>query len=139
MAARAAAALRGNCPWLLLLGLYIRAILAVRHRDAAAAIACVRESLALITRVHDKYAFVHILVPLAAAAILRRDAAWAARILGAREAVAERTGARVVDGLAQDLLKMVDREGHDSLGPDRWARAYASGRAASIDSLLNDI
>jgi predicted ATPase/transcriptional regulator with XRE-family HTH domain len=139
MVGKAASALRGTCPWLLLLGLYIRSILAVRHRNPDAAIACVRESLVLIRRVHDKYAFVHILVPLAAAAILRRDTAWAARILGARDAVAERTGAKVVDGLAQDLLKMVDREGRTGLGPDRWTRAYASGRTASIESLLNDI
>ena len=25
------------------------------------------------------------------------------------------------------------------LGPDRWAREYAAGRRASIDSLLSDI
>ena len=139
MVVEAASALRGACPWLRLLGFYIHAILAVRHRNPDAAMASVRESLALIRHVHDRYAFVHIMVPLAAAAILRSDGAWAARILGARDAVAERTGARVVDGLAQDLLTMVEREGRTSLGPDRWARAYASGRTASIESLLNDI
>jgi predicted ATPase/DNA-binding XRE family transcriptional regulator len=139
MVGRAASALRDACPWLRLLGLYIRALLAVRNRNPDSVIASVRESLALIRRVRDKYAFVHILVPLAAAAILRRDGAWAARVLGARDVVAERTGARVADGLAQDLLRMVEREGRASLGPDRWARAYASGRAASLESLLNDL
>ena len=139
MGAKAASTLRGACPWLGVLGLYIRAIVAVRHRNPDAAIAFVRESLALIRRVRDKYAFVHIMVPLAAAAILKRDGAWAARILGARDAVAERTGARVVDGLAQDLLRMVEREGRTALGPDRWACAYASGRTVPIDALLNDI
>jgi predicted ATPase/DNA-binding XRE family transcriptional regulator len=139
MVSKAASALCGACPWLGVLGLYIRAILAVRHRNPDAAIASVRESLTLIRRVRDKYAFVHIMVPLAAAAILRRDGAWAARILGAADAVAERTGARVVDGLALDLLRMVEREGRTGLGPDRWARGYASGRAASIDLLLKDI
>ncbi len=55
--------------------------------------ASVRESLTLIRHVHDRHAFVHILAPLAAAAILKSDGAWAARILGARDAVAERMGA----------------------------------------------
>ena len=135
----AASALRGACPWLGALGLYVRAIVAVRHRDPDAAIAFVRECLALIRRLHDKFAFVHIMVPLAAAAILKRDGAWAARILGARDAVAERSGARVADGLAHDLLSRVEREGRARLGAGRWARAYESGHTASIDSLLGDI
>ena len=139
MVGEAASALDAACPWLGMLGHYIRAILAVRHRNADAAIASVREGLGLIRRVHDRYAFVHIMVPLAAAAILKHDAAWAARILGARDAVAERIGARVVDGLAQDLVTMVEREGGASLGPELWAHAYASGRTISIDALLNDI
>jgi predicted ATPase/DNA-binding XRE family transcriptional regulator len=136
---KAASALRGACPWFGTLALYIRAIVAVRHRNPDAAIAFVGESLALIRRVHDKFAFVHIMVPLAAAAILKGDEAWAARILGARDTVAERSGARVADGLAHDLLGMVEREGRRRLGADRWAQAYESGRKASIGSLLNDI
>jgi hypothetical protein len=139
MVARAASALRDACPWLGVLNLYIRAILAVRRRNPDAAIASVRESVAVIRRVHDKYAFVHVMVPLAAAAILKHDWARAARVLGARDAVAERTDARVVDGLARDLLRMAEREGRTRLGPDQWARAYASGRTVSIDALLNDI
>ena len=136
---KAALALRGNCPWFGTLALYVRAIVAVRHRNADAAIGFVREGLALIRRVHDKFAFVHIMVPLAAAAILKGDGAWAARILGARDAVAERSGARVADGLARDLLERIEREGRTRLGADRWAQAYELGRTASIDSLLNDI
>ena len=61
------------------------------------AIAFVRESLTHIRGLHDKFAFVYALVPLAAAAALKGDDAWAARILGARDAVTERTGATVAD------------------------------------------
>ena len=136
---KAASELSGACPWFGTLALYIRAIVAVRHRKPDAAIGFVRESLALIRRVHDKFAFVHIMVPLAAAAILKGDDALAARILGARDAVAERSGARVADSLAHYLLELVEREGRPRLGADRWAQAYASGRRASIDSLLSDI
>jgi len=32
-----------------------------------------------------------------------------------------------------------EREVRGRLGPDRWARAYAAGRTASIDSLLKEI
>ena len=136
---KAGSALRGSCPWFATLAFYVRAIIAVRHRNPDAAIGFVREGLSLIRRVHDKFAFVHIMVPLAAAAILKGDGAWAARILGGRDAVAERSGARVADGLAHDLLGTIEREGQKSLGANRWAQAYELGRTASIDSLLNDI
>ena len=125
---------RGFC-----LALYVRAILAVRRGNADEAIALVRESLIRIRELHDKFAFVYALVPLAAAAVLKGDDAWAARILGARDAVTERTGATVVDKSVHDLREQAEREARARLGPDRWARAYAAGRRASIDSLLKDI
>ena len=88
---------------------------------------------------HDKFAFVYALVPLAAAAVLKGDDAWAARILGARDAVTERTGVTVVDKSVHDLREQAEREVRARLGPDRWARAYAAGRGTSIDALLKDI
>lgn len=135
----AVSALRGAGPWFRALGLYVRAVLAIRIGKADRAIALVREAVVLIRQLQDKFAFVYVMVPLAAAAILKRDEAWAARILGARDAVAERTGLTIVDAAAHDLLRMVEHEGPTRLGADRWTRAYASGRTASIDSLLNDI
>jgi hypothetical protein len=83
----------------------------------------VRESLTRIRELHDKFAWVYSLVPLAAAAVLKGDDAWAARILGAREAVTERTGVTVVDRAVQDLRERAEREARTRLGPDRWARA----------------
>jgi hypothetical protein len=82
---------------------------------------------------------VNALVPLAAAAVLEGDHAWAARILGARDAVADRTGATVVDKSVDDLKNQAERDARARLGPDRWARSYAAGRKMSIDSLLEDI
>ena len=119
--------------------LYVRAIRAVWRKNADEAIALVRESLACILKIHDKFAFVYALVPLAAAAVLKRDDAWAARILGARDAVTERTGATVVDKSVNELGERAEAEARARLGPDQWARAYAAGRAISIDSLINDI
>ena len=62
-----------------------------------------RESLTRIRELHDKFAFVYALVPLAAAAVLKGNDAWVARILGARDAVTERTGVTVSDKSVQDL------------------------------------
>ena len=135
----ATSVLRHAGPWFLALALYVRAILAVRRGNPDQAIAMVRESLTLIRELHDKFVLVYALVPLAAAAVLKGDDAWAARILGAREAVSERTGATVVDKPLDDLREQAERDVRARLGPDRWARAYAAGRKSSIDALLKDI
>jgi predicted ATPase/DNA-binding XRE family transcriptional regulator len=126
-------------PWFLTWSLYVRAVLAVRRGHPDEAIALVRESLTRIRELHDKFAFVYALVPLTAAAVLKRDEACAARLLGVRDAVTERTGVIVVDKSVQDLQEHSEREARTRLGPDRWARAYAAGRSASIDSLMHDI
>ena len=120
-------------------GIIERAILAVRRGNADEAIAVVRESLTHIRELQDKFVFVYALVPLAAAAALKGDDEWAARILGARDAVTDRTGATVVDQTVHDLREQAEREVRARLGPDRWGLAYAAGRSASIDSLIKDI
>jgi ATP/maltotriose-dependent transcriptional regulator MalT len=116
-----------------------RATLAVQRGNSDEAIAWVRESLTLFRQCQDKFAIVYALVPLAAAAVLKGDDAWAARILGARDAVTERTGATVADKWVHALGEQAEREVRARLGPDRWARAYAAGRVTSIDSLMIDI
>jgi predicted ATPase/DNA-binding XRE family transcriptional regulator len=125
--------------WFQLLNLHVRAILAVRRGNADEAIVRVRESLFHIRRLHDTFAFVYALAPLATAASLKGDHAWAARILGARDAITDLTGATAADKSIDDLQEAARREGSACLGPDRWARAYAAGRTASIDSLIDDI
>ena len=128
-----------HCPWFLALVSYRRAILAVRRGNLDEAIGLVRESLMLFREVHDKFAIVYVMVPLAAAAVLKGDDLWAARILGARDAVTERTGATIVDKWVLALGEQAEREVRARLDPDRWARAYAAGRATSIDLLIRDI
>ena len=135
----ATAALRSSGPWFLTPVTNLRAILAAQRGHSDEAIALVRENLTRIRELQDKFAFVYALVALAAAAVLKGDDAWAARILGAGDAVTERTGATVVDKPVQEVRERAERESRARLGPDRWALAYASGRSASIDSLLKDI
>ena len=98
-----------------------------------------RDSLTDIQDLHDKFAFVNTLVSLAVAAVSKGDDMWAARILGARDNVTERTGATVVDKSVDDLRDQAEREVRARLGPDRWSRAYAAGRVTSIDSLIDQI
>ncbi len=135
----ATSALRDSGPWFLMPVRCFRAVLAVHRGQADNTIALMRESLVHIRELHDKYAFVYALVPLAAAAMLKGDAAWAARILGARAAVSERTGARVVVKVIQDIGDRAEQEARARLGPDTFATAFAAGRTASIDALLKDI
>ena len=119
---------RGSWRW----ASYVRAIWQCGAEETDEAIALVRESLIRIRELHDKFAFVYALVPLAAAAVLKGDDPWAARILGARDAITERTGATVVDPSVHDLREQAEREVRARLGPDRWARAYAAGAGRSI-------
>jgi non-specific serine/threonine protein kinase len=135
----ATSVLRHAAPWFLSWTMYLRALLAVQRGNPDQAIAFVRESLTSIRQLHDTYAFVYALVPLAAAAVLKGDDEWAARILGARDAVTKRTGATVAEKSVDDLKKQTEREVRARLGTDRWVRAYAAGRQTSIDALLKDI
>jgi predicted ATPase/DNA-binding XRE family transcriptional regulator len=135
----ATSVLRQAGPWFLTWALYVRAVLAVRRGNPDEAIALMRESLTRIRELHDKFAFVYALVPLAAAAVIKSNDAWAARIIGARDAVTERTGVIVVDTSVHDLQEHSQRQSRARLGADRWARAYAAGRMSSIDSLIKDI
>jgi predicted ATPase/DNA-binding XRE family transcriptional regulator len=135
----ATSVLREAGPWFLTWALYARAILAVRRGNPDEAITLMRESLTRIRELHDTFAFVYALVPLAAAAVLKGDDAWVARILGARDAVTERTGVTVSDSSVQDLRSQARRDARARLGPDRWGAAYAAGRGHSLDALLKDI
>jgi predicted ATPase/DNA-binding XRE family transcriptional regulator len=132
-------ALQHAGPWFVTRAMLVRSILALRRGNPDDAIAMVRDCLTRIRELHDKFALVYALVPLAAAAALKGDDAWAARILGARDAVAESTGATIVLKLVHELGEQAERGPRARLGPDRWARAYAAGRKTSLDSLLEDV
>ena len=135
----ATSALRDAGPWFLNLPLYLHAIAAVQRGDADAAIAFVHESLLCSRRVRDRFAFVYALIPLAAAAELKGNDAWVANVLGARDAITERTGAPVSNNSLRELRAHIERRARIRLGPTQWAEAYEAGRSASIDSLLHDI
>ena len=136
---QATSVLRHAGPWFLNLPLYIHAIAAVQRGDADGAIALVHESLLCSRQVRDRFAFTYALIPLAAAAGLKGKDAWAARILGARDAITERTGTTVSSNAVRHLRERVEQQARTRLGAGKWGRAYETGRTASVDSLLNDI
>ena len=131
--------LRRAGPWYLSLALYWRAVLAVRRGRADHALAWVRESLTRVRALHDKFVFVHMMIPLAAAAALKGDFEWAARILGVQHDVTERSGPTFLDHAVADLRGHVEREALERLGDARFAEAFAAGATCSIDELLDDI
>lgn len=135
----ATAALQHTGPWFLTPVMNLRAIAAVRRGSPDEAIALVRENLTRIRELQDAFAFVYALVALAAAAALKGDDMWAARILGAGDAVTDRTGAAVVDTSVQEIREQTAQQVRARLGLDRWGRANAAGRVTSIDSLIKDI
>jgi predicted ATPase len=135
----ASSSLHDAGPWFLSLWLYIRAVLAVRRGNADETLALLRESLNGIRELHDNFAYAYALVPLAAAAALKGDDDWVAKILGTRDALTEGMGPTVVDKTVEDLPAQVEREVRARLGPERWAAAYGAGRKSSIDVLINDI
>jgi ATP/maltotriose-dependent transcriptional regulator MalT len=132
-------ALQGAGPWFLLLVGYLRAILAVRRGNENDAIALIRENLTRMRELNDQSSIMYLMVPLAAAAALKGDDAWAARIIGARDAVTDRTGAIIIDDAVRDLRQYAERDARARLGPARWAVAYDAGRKTSVDALLKDI
>ena len=135
----ATAALQRAGPWFLTPIMNLRAIAAVRRGSPDEAIALVRENLTRIRELQDTFAFVYALVALAAAAALKGDDMWAARILGAGDAVTDRTGAAVVDKSVREIREHTAQQVRARLGLDRWGRANAAGRVTSIDSLIKDI
>jgi hypothetical protein len=111
----------------------------VRRGHADETIALLRESLNGIRELHDNFAYAYALVPLAAAAALKGDDAWVAKILGARDALTEGMGPTVVDKTVEDLPAQIEREVYARLGPELWDAAYGAGRKSSIDVLIRDI
>jgi hypothetical protein len=131
--------LRGAGPWFLTPVLCFRAVLAVTRGEADQTIGLMKESLSYIRALHDRFSFVHALLPLAAAASLKGDDEWAARLLGASDAVSSSSGARVAVAVIHDLRRRTEPVVRERLGQERWECAYTSGASCSIDSLLDEI
>ena len=134
-----ASVLQAAGPWFLSLGYYLRVLLTLERGSPDEVIQLMRQSLTRVQQVQDRFAVVYGLVPLAAAAARKGEFAWAAKILGVRQSLIERTGSTVVDPTMRDVREETERAGRARLGPDRWAEAFAAGRKSSLAALLADI
>ena len=137
--ADAVAELRDAGPWFLSLTRNLRALVAIRGGNADEAVSWVHANLTALRDLGDKFVFVYALVPLSAAAALKGDDAWVARIVGLRDAVMESTGAVVVDQSTHDLRERGERTARARLGAEGWAAAYAAGRRDSLAGLMRDV
>ncbi|HEX3702074.1 MAG TPA: helix-turn-helix domain-containing protein [Vicinamibacterales bacterium] len=135
----ATTSLRDAGPWFLLLVGFLRTTIAVRQQQPDEVFSSALESLHRIRELRDQFAFVYTLAMLAAAAALKGETTWVARLLGARDSASTRTDAGVVDQYLADLLRKVEGDARARLGPAAWAQAYAAGGRASIDDLIEDI
>jgi ATP/maltotriose-dependent transcriptional regulator MalT len=132
-------ALRHAGPWFLTRTLTMRAVIAVVRGHTREAFTAIHDCLTHITVLQDKFTYLYALVALAIAADLTSADAWAARIVGARDALIARTGHTVALKLVHDLGTEAERRVRARLDPEQWAKAYAAGRKTSIDALLKDI
>jgi predicted ATPase len=135
----ATAALKQAGPWFLAPVRCYRATLALQRGDPDEAIALARESLTDIRLLQDKYAYVYALIPFASAALLKGDAVWAARILGAHDVLVARSGFTVAIALIRELRLRAEREARQRLTPEQWRQEHAIGGGMSIDQLLKDL
>ena len=135
----AAGVLKEWGPWFRALGNYLSALLAVQAGDANQALSAVRESLVLLRETQDRFGVMYAFAPLAGAASLLREDEWVARIVGASDALTERSGIRSVDPMGQQLWSRARLDAQARLGPEKWARGYEAGRRSSIDLLLKEI
>jgi len=139
LVSEATSTLREAGPWFLALGLYIRVVLKLQRGQADEVLALMRQSLIRVRESQDRFGVVYGMAPLAAAAALKGDYAWVARILGTRDAIAERTGSILIDPLMRELCERIEADARARLGPDGWAQSHADGRRSSIDSMLKDV
>jgi len=136
---RANISLSSAGPWFLALALYLRALLALQRNDPVTAIQVLRESLGCILECRDNFALVYALTCFAAAASSAGHDDWAARITGARDDVAERTGVTMADPMMAELATRAVDTSRARLGPETWDSACAAGHNTSVEALLEEI
>jgi predicted ATPase/class 3 adenylate cyclase len=112
--------------------LFVRALVAIRVKDAASAGPMARESLELFTEANDVSGMVIVLANLAEVARLEGDALRGARLAGAAEALRSQSGT----GLGTIIGANEGWQGRDTLSEEAVAQAWAEGQAMSMDQAV---
>ena len=123
--------------WHLTVTLIIRATVTQMRSEHARTIVLLRESLALAPRLHDTQAIAYGLEGLAGAlAMLGGQERRAARLLGAAEALRERTGSAIAMPPWRELYQRHLAALRTRLDADELAAAWAEGRALTPDEAV---
>jgi hypothetical protein len=97
------------------------------------------ESLTLIGKLNDAFALIYCVALAAAAAAIMQTDVHAARFFGAADAAATRTGMTMADPLSHSIRDRWEKPVRDRMSISQWNRAYAAGKEASIDTLIQEI
>jgi len=136
---RAEAVLRGaGCWWPLGVTLNLRTAVAMMQDDPARALAHANEALPHMRALHDHYNIVVSMNLMAAALTRQGQHVRAARLLGGIDRVADTTGIAERYHAAVVTRQESEQMLREALGAPRFERAYAAGRAVSLERLLED-
>jgi predicted ATPase/DNA-binding XRE family transcriptional regulator len=137
---RAEALLRGaGCWWPLGVTLNLRTVVALTEGDSASALAHASEALPRMRALHDHYTVVVWMHLMAAALARQGEHVRAARLLGAIDRTAETTGISARYDAAITTRRESEQVLREALGAAKFERAYAAGRAVSLERLLDEL
>jgi tetratricopeptide (TPR) repeat protein len=136
---RAEAMLRGaGCWWPLGVTLNLRTAVALMQGDSARALAYANEALPHMRALHDHYNVVVSMNLMAAALTRQGQHVRAARLLGGIDREADTTGISERYDAAVVTRRESEQMLRDALGAAKFERAYAAGRAVSLERLLDE-
>jgi hypothetical protein len=137
---RAEAVLRGaGCWWPLGATLNLRTAIALIDGDSARALAHAKEALRHMRALRDHYNVVVSMNLIAAVLTRQGEHVRAARLLGAIDRTADTTGISARYDAAVRTRRESEQMLRDALGAAKFDRAYAAGRAVSLDRLLDEV
>ncbi len=136
---RAETLLRGaGCWWPLGVTLNLRTAVALLQGDPARALVYATEVLPHMRRLHDHYNVLVSMNLMAAALTGLGQYVRAARLLGGIDRAVDTTGIAERSDVAVVTRQESEQKLRDALGAAKFQRAYAAGRAVSLDRLLDE-
>jgi predicted ATPase/transcriptional regulator with XRE-family HTH domain len=137
MLARAESELRqpGGAPWSLAVALSARGRVALLMGDSGRTAELVPEAVTILARLQDVWSMVQALTNLADAAFLRSDPQHAARLYGAVDALAERSGATVFP-VYREFSHHCRRAATARIGSGTFNTLHAEGAALPSEELV---
>ena len=118
--------------------LNLRAAVALMQGDSSRALAYANEALPHMRALHDHYNVVVTMNLMAAALTRQGQHVRAARLLGGIDRAADTTGIAERYDAAVVTRRESEQTLREALGATKFERAYAAGRAVSLEQLLEE-